>query len=82
METLFEELYESLKEKKMENLQSIETGYQHRYGLSKLAQNCKFAKGTGFFGTIEASEGGAALVAASASSKAASALNTFKCRWH
>ena len=65
----------------MEKLEVIEIGYQHRYGLSKLAENCKFAKGTGFFGGIEASEGGAALVETSASSKAVSILNTFKCRW-
>ena len=65
----------------MENLGYIEIGYQHRYGLSKLAENCEFAKGTGFFGKIEASQGGAALGAASASSKAVSVLNTFKCKW-
>ena len=65
----------------MENLGYIEITYQHRYGLSKLAENCKFAKGTGFFGRIEASEGGAAMVAASASSKTVSVLNTFKCKW-
>ena len=65
----------------MEKLEVIEIGYQHRYGLSKLAENCKFAKGTGFFGRIEASEGGAAMVAAAASSKAVSVLNTFKCKW-
>ena len=66
----------------MENLECIEIGYQHRYGLSKLAENCKFAKGTGFIGRIEASEGGAELLAASTSSKAVSALNTFRCTWH
>ena len=60
----------------MENLGYIEIGYQHRYGLSKLAENSKFAKGTGFFGRIEASEGGAAIMAASASSKAVSVFNT------
>jgi hypothetical protein len=65
----------------MENLGYIEIGYQHRYGLSKLAENFKFAKGTGFFGRIEASEIGAAMVAESASSKAVSVLNTFKCKW-
>ena len=65
----------------MENLGYIEIAYQHRYGLSKLPENCSFSKGTGFFGRIEASEGGAELVAASASSKAVSVLNTFKCKW-
>ena len=65
----------------MEKLEVIEIGYQHRYGLSKMAENCKFAKGTGFFGRIEASEGGAALVAASKSLKAVSVFNTYKCRW-
>jgi hypothetical protein len=65
----------------MENLGYIEIAYQHRYGLSKLAKKYKFAKGTGFFGRIRASEVNAALVAASASSKAVSVLNTFKCKW-
>ena len=44
-------------------------------------KNGKFAIGTGFFGRIEASKIGTAMVAASASSKAVSVLNTFKCKW-
>ena len=65
----------------MENLGYIEIGYQHRYELSKLAETCKFAKETGFFGRIEAFDVGSELVASSASSKAVSVLNTFKCKW-
>ena len=65
----------------MENLGYIEIAYQHRYGLSKLAENFKFDKRTGFFGRIEASKVGGALVGPSASSKAVSVLNTFKCKW-
>ena len=65
----------------MENLGYIEIGYQHRYGLSKVAKKGKSAKGTGFFGRIKASEVGAAMAAVAASSKAVSVLNTFKCKW-